>query len=308
MIATFPLEDAGGSRVGLWRTLCSHGLVTLPPMSLDEDRKTLTVTLALASSRPRTVVVGEAEGRGVIECLGRAPGERAAAEIVTHLRHMLRLDVDLGAFYALASGDEALSWVVAEGAGRMVRSQTVFEDVVKTLCTTNCSWALTTKMVATLVAELGEASPAAPPEGPWGRAFPTPGAMAACDERFYRDVVRAGYRAPYLLSLARLVADREADLEAWGNATPDELDDDELAARLSSLPGLGPYAVAHVMMILGRSGNLILDSWTRPTYARLLAKKKVADSTITRRFSVYGDHAGLAFWLFITRDWVTEVG
>jgi hypothetical protein len=27
---------------------------------------------------------------------------------------------------------------------------------------------------------------------------------------------------------------------------------------------------------------------------------------IGRRFGAYGAHAGLAFWLFITRDWVDE--
>ena len=59
------------------------------------------------------------------------------------------------------------------------------------------------------------------------------------------------------------------------------------------------------MMTLGRDSRLILDSWTRPTYARLLGRTKpVADATIRRRFRRYGDHAGLAFWLFLTRDWL----
>jgi N-glycosylase/DNA lyase len=60
------------------------------------------------------------------------------------------------------------------------------------------------------------------------------------------------------------------------------------------------------MMLLGRYSSLVLDSWTRPKYARLLGKKTVADSTIIRRFRRYGPYAGLAFWLFLTRDWVPE--
>jgi hypothetical protein len=61
------------------------------------------------------------------------------------------------------------------------------------------------------------------------------------------------------------------------------------------------------MMTLGRHSRLILDSWTRPTYARLIGKKKAPpDATIRRRFARYREHAGLAFWLFLTRDWVTE--
>jgi hypothetical protein len=32
----------------------------------------------------------------------------------------------------------------------------------------------------------------------------------------------------------------------------------------------------------------------------------VADATILRRFRRYGEHAGLAFWCLITRDWIDE--
>src|SRR5919198_596737 len=82
------------------------------------------------------------------------------------------------------------------------RSPTVFEDVVKTICTTNCAWSATERMVGALVEHLGEPAPGAPPTGPYGRAFPTPEAMADADEAFYREVVRAGYRGAYLRALA----------------------------------------------------------------------------------------------------------
>jgi hypothetical protein len=60
------------------------------------------------------------------------------------------------------------------------------------------------------------------------------------------------------------------------------------------------------MVLAGRYSRLILDSWTRPKYATLTGKKSVADRTIARRFRRYGPFAGLAFWLFLTRDWVPE--
>ena len=40
--------------------------------------------------------------------------------------------------------------------------------------------------------------------------------------------------------------------------------------------------------------------------AEALAWSRHADATIERRFRRYGDHAGLAFWLFLTRDWVAD--
>ena len=58
------------------------------------------------------------------------------------------------------------------------------------------------------------------------------------------------------------------------------------------------------MMLLGRYSRLVLDSWTRPTYARLHGK--AGDRVIERRFRRYGPFAGLAFWLYLTRDWVEE--
>ena len=124
--------------------------------------------------------------------------------------------------------------------------------------------------------------------------------MAGAGEEFYRDVVRAGYRGAYLRSLAESVAEGRLDLEALNDPG---LTDDEVAERLLALPGCGPYATAHMMMLLGRYSRLILDSWTRPTYARL-SGRKAADRTIERRFRRYRDYAGLAFWLYLTRDWV----
>jgi 3-methyladenine DNA glycosylase/8-oxoguanine DNA glycosylase len=170
--------------------------------------------------------------------------------------------------------------------------------VVKTICTTNCAWSATVRMTTALVEHLGD-----PSAGNHGHAFPEPAAMAGAGEAFYRDVVRAGYRGAYLEALAASVASGELDLEALLDP---ELADIDVEARLLALPGVGPYAAAHVMMLIGRYSRLVLDSWTRPKYASLVGKKKVADSTIIRRFHRYGPYAGLAFWLFLTRDWVPE--
>ena len=49
----------------------------------------------------------------------------------------------------------------------------------------------------------------------------------------------------------------------------------------------------------------MLDSWTRPTYARLNGRN-AEDATIEKRFRSYGPYAGLAFWLLLTRDWVED--
>jgi len=303
----FALVGPGGEPVDLWRTVVSHGMTDLPPFELDETARIVRVTLRVEGLGARTVVVREGtKGTGVVEVLGRAPTGRGAARVVSAVRHVLRMDEDLSGFYARVARDPALSWA-ASGAGRMIRSQTVFEDVVKTVCTTNCTWSATRRMVGALVEHLGERAPGSPADGWTGRAFPTAGAMAGADEQFYREVVRAGYRGPYLIALARSVAEGELDLEALAPAAPRPMSDDEVERALLALPGVGPYAAAHIMMTLGRHSRLILDSWTRPTYAKLIRRKAPPpDAAIRRRFTRYREHAGLAFWLLLTRDWVAE--
>jgi N-glycosylase/DNA lyase len=299
----FALTGPSGEPIDLWRTIVSHGVTSLPPMRVDEEARLFEVTLPVAGDQPRTVTVTEGTaGLGIIRVNGRPPNRATRDQIVQSVRHLLRLDDDLADFYAAIAGDPELAWAAA-GAGRMIRGLTVFEDVVKTICTTNCAWSATVRMVNALVAHLGEPAPDAPASGHAGRAFPTAAAMAAADEAFYRDVVRAGYRGRYMIALAQSVVSGDVDLEFLGRATPEELSDDEVARCLLALPGVGPYAAAHIMLLLGRSSRLILDSWTRPTYARLVGVDSVSDAAIEERFRRYGRHAGLAFWLFVTRDW-----
>jgi N-glycosylase/DNA lyase len=297
------LRGPGGEPVDLWRTLVSHGFHDLPPVRIDEQRRTLSLTVRMPRGKPRRVSVGAgSRGHARVDVQGTPLPAHAVDHVISVVRRVLHLDQDLSGFYRLAREDPDLAWATS-GAGRMLRSPTVWEDVVKTLCTTNCSWALTTKMTEALVRELGD-----PPAGgsdPLANAFPTPEAMGSVTERFYRDVVRAGYRAPYFAELSRLVAGGEVDLEELGTTSRDRLPDSEVERALLSLPGIGPYAAAHIMMTLGRNSRLILDSWTRPKFARLTGRRKPpSDRVIERRFQRFGPDAGLAFWLFLTKDWV----
>jgi 3-methyladenine DNA glycosylase/8-oxoguanine DNA glycosylase len=297
------LRGAGGEPVDLQRTVVSHGLNELPPMRLHPDESGFDVVLAMPRGRPLRVRVRPAgKTRARISARPRPTSAAQEQAIVDGVRHLLRLDQDLSGLYELLAEDKDLSWAVT-GAGRLMRGQTVFEDVVKTICTTNCTWSATVRMVGALVRELGEPARGEPADTEH-RAFPAPAAMAAADDAFYTDVVRAGYRGPYLRTLATAVAEGALDLEALADVTTDDLSDDELEKRLLAIAGIGPYAAAHVMMLLGRHSRLVLDSWTRPKYASLNGGRKATDKAIARRFRRYGPWAGLAFWLLLTEDWV----
>ncbi|MFY9578196.1 MAG: hypothetical protein WAQ33_02620 [Gaiellaceae bacterium] len=292
-----PLRGPGGEPVDLVRTFMSHGVADLLPGRVDEAARSYTTTLALPRTQPRTVRISEGRpGFARVEIEGRKLGQRKAEDLTAAVRRILNLDEDLSEFYALVADDRDLSWAAA-GAGRMLRTPTVFEAAIKTITTTNVAWSATVRMVNALVDTLGESGASG------ARAFPTAEAMASVPESFYRETVRAGYRSAYLHALASGVVAGEFEVEELG--AEHDLPDDEVAARLLALPGIGPYGAAHLMMLLGRHSRLILDSWTRPKYASVNGRK-ASDATVQRRFRRYGRYSGLAFWLYLTRDWVPD--
>src|SRR5690606_38447957 len=77
-------------------------------------------------------------------------------EINAVIARCLSFEQDLSTFYSLVDAHPAYQWITRIGAGRMLRSPTVWEDLAKTLLTTNTTWAMTTSMVSRLNM-LGEA-------------------------------------------------------------------------------------------------------------------------------------------------------
>ncbi|HVO20119.1 MAG TPA: Fe-S cluster assembly protein HesB [Anaeromyxobacter sp.] len=292
-------------------TVESHGWYDLAPWRWDRQRQVLGRPFGLSTGRVVDVEVAPAPHGLALRAA--AAGRLSAAEAREARQAMgacLALDEDLGPFWARAAELEALRasgqgrelpdlrWAISRGAGRLLRSPTVYEDAVKTLCTTNCSWALTRATVSRLCELLGEPGPRG------GRTFPTPRAMAARPERFYRELVRAGYRAPFLLALARGAAQGELGLEALRGGGAATLSTEEVAARIRAQKGFGPYATEHLLRLLGRHDHLALDSWNRGKLARLRGKRRPpADRTLRRWYARYGAWAGLAMWLEATADW-----
>jgi len=278
------------------RTVLSHGWCVLQPFEFDEKSWTLIRVLDLRQGAPVTVEISSS-ARGININTSRRVGKKAAGEIERDVRHMFRLDDDLREFYQVVTGDPDFTWVAHEGAGRLLRSPTVFEDLVKMICTTNCSWALTKKMVSGLVNELGRES------ADGRKSFPTPAAMAEKPARFFRDQIRSGYRAPYLAELAQRVASGSLNVEAW---LANEIPLNELIKEMKSVKGVGNYAAENLLKLIGRYDGLALDSWTRAQFARLHNKGRVAsDKKISRFYSRFNSWRGLALWCDLTRDWMS---
>jgi N-glycosylase/DNA lyase len=282
------------------RTAISHGWCELAPFDLDRANWKLTRVIDLEDgAQPVTVEISDAK-RAIKVTASRKFGKRAAEKAARDVRRMLRLDDDMGVFYELVSRHQEFDWIARSGAGRMLRGATVFEDLVKTICTTNCSWALTDKMVTAMVNALGRET------SDGRRAFPTPEAMAAMPESFYRDEARAGYRSPYFKELADRVASGELDVESWLSS---ELPTHELKRAMKRVKGVGDYAAENLLKLTGRYDGLALDSWVRAQFARARNGGRAAsDKKIERYYSKFDSWRGLVIWCDMTRDWLDDEG
>ena len=277
------------------RTIISHGWCELPPFEIDEDKWLLTRVIELQAKPPIPVVLSSI-GRAVKVTCPMTLNNREAAKVEREVRHILRLDDDLAVFYALMSAEPDFAWIGVQGAGRMLRSPTVFEDVVKMICTTNCSWALTLKMVTGIVRNLGQETR----DG--RRSFPSARAMAEAPLSFYVEIARAGYRAPYLKEFAERVASGELDVEAWLTSSVPTLD---LIKEMKQIKGVGDYAAENLLKLIGRYDGLALDSWTRAKFFKVRnAGKKASDKKINRYYARFREWRGLALWCDMTRDWM----
>jgi N-glycosylase/DNA lyase len=277
------------------RTAISHGWCELLPFRFDRENWLLSRTLDLKDSKPVTVIIG-ATKRTLRINTSRRLSQSAVNQVLRDVRHMLRLNDNIADFYRLLVDDLDFNWIPTQGAGRLLRSPTVFEDLVKMICTTNCSWALTQKMVTGLVENLGRES------GNGDRTFPTPEAMALMPLKFYVNEVRAGYRSEYLKELADRVASGALDVEAWLTSP---LATADLVKEMRGVKGVGPYAAENVLKLIGRYDGLALDSWTRAKFFSVRNNgRKTTDKKIARYYSRFNEWRGLALWCDMTRDWL----
>lgn len=265
----------------------SHGWCSLAPGAYDQERRRFHRTLALPDAGPLTVTV---HADGAVDWGRTAGTDEDRAEIVRQLRRMLCVDDDVEEMLAAFARVPWLRWDPSRGAGRLLRSPTVWEDLARMLATTNCSWSLTKAMTTKLVDTLGAVGPAGE------RAFPTRRAVRAAGVGHLRDVVRAGYRAESFLALA----ETDVDVEAWLGC---DLPDAELSAQVQGLRGFGPYAADGMLGLLGRPRGFAIDAWVRVKLPALLGRRSMTDEQIRKRYRAFGRWAGWALWTELTSDW-----
>ena len=184
-------------------TLLSHGWIELAPFWHDEAFSELRrlerlpdggiVELAFRSGEDGSLRVD-------VEGLSRLLTEDGRGYVERVVRRIFHLDLDLAPFYDRLRGHERYRWVIEYGGGRLLRAPTLWEDLAKTLLTTNTTWAMTRQMVQRL-SEIGDSA------GARGHVFPSPEQILDIPFDALAEQVRAGYRNAWLHDLARWVVE-----------------------------------------------------------------------------------------------------
>jgi len=270
----------------------SHGWRQLAPFSYEESTNTLSYVLRLSNGRVIDLRFREGVDGVSVETEKLDRAERR--EVRDKAQWMFGLDMDFSLFYAASRQEPKLAHAKKLARGRLLRSPTVFEDVIKTILTTNTLWAATRNMTLKLVNEFGEKLP----HDPDRRAFPTPEAIAASSPGFLKEKIRVGYRAPAIYQLAAQVASGALDLEVLKTSSPPTL---ELRKQLLTLNGVGPYAAANLLLLLGRHDFIPIDSYALKSVSNEWYRgKPITAKEVEKHFERWGEFKGLAYWFW---DW-----
>ncbi|MCJ7533917.1 MAG: hypothetical protein MUO57_00115 [Anaerolineales bacterium] len=271
----------------------SHGWARLAPFLYVEGKEDLGYIYRDKNGRVIKLNIIENEKGVSVDIHGKGE-QHQLDEITAAVKWMLALNNDFSEFYRLTKSEPKLRHVEEKAQGRLLRSPTLFEDTIKTILTTNTSWTGTIRMTEALVNHFGEPIPGSTTEF----SFPTPERISTSDEQALREITRLGYRAPYILNLAREVASGTLDLEALKTR---ELPGDQLHKQLISIKGVGNYAAANLMMLLGRYDYLTIDSWAiKMVSQEFFDGDPISPKDVERIFEPWGKWKGLAYWLW---DW-----
>ncbi len=282
----------------LFSTVVSHGWYQTEPFRWLQDQHVLVRAERLHDGRVMVVRMEEGASKRAnhkdvsLTVIGEgADDPGVATEMARRVAVILRADEGLQPFYALCRTVPDLREARRLGAGRCMRAPSLWEDVIKTVLSTNVNWRQAVTM-SNRLAQLGEPAPA----DPTLRAWPTPGQVVRAGERFLRDVVRAGYRAPYIMELARQHKSGEIDLDSLDAASP-KMTEKELFAALVALRGIGKSSAHFLMNLLGHYDHLPVDSATYAYAQRHFFRgKRPTEKQIRRRFARYGKWQSLVYW------------
>jgi 3-methyladenine DNA glycosylase/8-oxoguanine DNA glycosylase len=262
----------------------SHGWVFLSPFEWCEDTKILNRPFSLSKNKKIKVKIQSRDTANNAHINISWKNNHSLSyihktEIKNKIIRMIRLDEDFSEFHKICKGDPILSFVFKNKCGGMLRGATAFEDLVKTVCTTNCDWRNTKRMCDGLCKLAGG-------------NFPVAETILKYSPKELSRKIPLGYRARTILEISDKTANGELNIDEWARNKNYE----QIRASLKKIWGIGEYSINHLLVLLGDYSRIPVDSevlaYLRKTH---FMGEEVPNRKAVMPYDKYGKYKFLAF-------------
>jgi 3-methyladenine DNA glycosylase/8-oxoguanine DNA glycosylase len=277
----------------------THGWFQLVPFYWDNPNKALNWAVRLDHLDPTIIrITGRKKNQHTMLInfeSAKKLNQKKQNILFKKFYHVFNLDLDLNEFYKICTKDSFLKQVSQRGMGRLMRCESVYEDIFKSICGTNVQWRQAVKMINT-IAQIGEPVP-----GTEYRVFPEPEKILQYGETFLKDVGRVGYRSAYLMALCERMLSNESDIHQIEKG---QLKGQELYQFFQSFKGIGQVTARYLAALYGSFENMAVDSLVLTYMGRTHFNGiKPTAKQIEDYYSKYGKWRYLAYWMeFILAD------
>ena len=206
------------------------------------------------------------------------------------LRHYLQIELDFPAVLETFPDDEHLARAILQCSGLRLLRQEPWECLASFILSSTKQIVQIQQIVAVLCQRFGDSVVVPPGTEPWF-AFPSASRLAGCTESELREC-KMGFRAPYLLAAAQMVAGGELDLNALDGRTVTEA-----RAELIKVPGVGRKIADCVLLFAcGFPAAFPVDVWVMKALRELYFPKRRVKPPRLVTFSetYFGANAGYA--------------
>lgn len=282
-------------------TVLSHGWHECSPISWCEGGSCLQLIERAGNEALRVSVTAPPGRRRPAKLKVQLEGLELSRVEVKRLRellcHVLALEQDLTEFHELCRTHPTLRVLPRLGAGRLIRSAALAENVIKVICATNVTWTQAVKSINRL-AQLGPALPHFVHLNAW----PTPPEILKAGPDYLKGVCRLGYRTDFILAFCReLVEGRLCEAEVLAALQEDSTT--PALRLLRAIRGVGPASAHALLSLMGRHDHLAIDSATVAHVACThTGGRKPSSKEIEHIYAPYGRWRNLVYWF---EHWLT---
>jgi 3-methyladenine DNA glycosylase/8-oxoguanine DNA glycosylase len=272
------------------KAVCSYGYFLLAPNRWDPATQTLHRPLHGLNDRLIHTAITQSKKSTLTLRANRKLNPRNTALLQQQVTRMLRLDEDFRPWRRLHPAARRLRF------GRLFRSPTLFEDIVKTITGCNVSWPNTIRMNQLLCQHFGNGG------------FPTAQQLAAIRTDTLKTKCKVGYRAQRIVRLARQITRGKLQLKTFEDPS---LTTDQIEQQLRLIYGIGPYAAANICQLLGRYDRLAIDSETYRHFRKAHNTRKKGpelDNHIRSYYERFAPYQFIAYWFDLWNTYQRRFG